>query len=117
MPYNDFSSANQEYHLTKLSLLEKISTIIPNTENINVITNRVLSLATEYTKAEKGSVMILNENGELNISAASHIDSQLMRKYKVKIGEGIAGKVAELREPVLITDIESDKRFRYIRFS
>jgi len=117
MTYNELSLENQEDHVAKLSLLEKISTIIPHTENINVITNRVLSLATEYTKAEKGSVMILNENGELCISAASHIDTQLMRKYKVKIGEGIAGEVAERREPVLITDIESDKRFRGNRSS
>lgn len=111
MSHDSLFFESQKAHLIKLSVLQKISTNIPFTDNINVITNQLLALATECTQAEKGSVMILNGKGELNISAAKHMDEQLIKKHKVKIGEGIAGEVAEQRKAVLVTDIESDIRF------
>jgi signal transduction histidine kinase len=101
----------QNTHLINYSVLQKISSSIPFTDNINVITNQMLALATEYTRAEKGSVMILNERGELNISASRHLDEKLIKRHTVRIGEGIAGKVAEQRRAVLVKDIDNETSF------
>ena len=95
----------------KFSILQEISNAIVTTDNINAVANLMLELAINYTNAEKGSLMLLNEKGELSILAARGIDIQLMTKYKVKVGEGIAGTVAANREPILVEDIERDEHF------
>ena len=101
-----------EIHKKKLSVLQKIAATVPVTDNIDVITNHMLALTIEYTQAERGSVMLTNEKGELHVHAARNIDMQRVRNQKTRRGAGIAGTVARKREAVLVTDIESDKSFK-----
>ena len=112
MYYENVLLDRPELHETKLSILQKIATTVPVTDNINVITNRMLTLAVEYAKAEKGSVMLTDEMGELTILAGKDIDTRFIRTHKIKIGEGIAGTIAKQRKPILVTDIENDERFK-----
>jgi GAF domain-containing protein len=97
---------------TKLSILQEISNAIVVTDNTSAIANLMLDLAVNYTTAEKGSLMLVNERNELFIFAAKGIDTQLIRTYRSKIGEGIAGTVAAQRSPVLVESIKHDKRFK-----
>ncbi len=106
---------NQDLIEKKFSILQEISTAIVATDNISSIANLILDLAINYTNAEKGSLMLINEQGELYIHAARGIDIQLVNSYRVKIGEGIAGTVAKNRLPVLVEDIENDKDFKDIK--
>jgi GAF domain-containing protein len=96
----------------KFSVLKKISDTMVITDDITSIANLMLDLAISYANAEKGSLMFANELNELYILASRGIDSNLARTYKIKIGEGIAGTVAKNRRPVLVADIETDKRFK-----
>jgi GAF domain-containing protein len=96
----------------KFSILQEITNTIIITENINALANLILDLATNYTDAEKGSLMLLNKRGELSIFAARGIDNELIATYKVKKGEGIAGTVAESQQPFLVDDIDKHEIFR-----
>lgn len=106
MPYSDLS------HLTKLSVLQKIHATLPVTDNINVLTHRMLDLAVDSTEAEKGSVMLVNERGELNILAFRGNHSHRMPTWRMKIGDGIAGRIAQQMEPTLVSNLEVDTRFK-----
>jgi len=106
MPYSDLN------HLTKLSVLQKIHAMLPVTDNINVLTHRMLDLAVDSTEAEKGSVMLVNERGELNILAHRGGYSNIIGTLRTKIGDGIAGKIAQQMEPTLVSNIEGDTRFK-----
>ncbi len=99
----------------KFSILQEISNIIVVTDNISAIANLMLDLSINYSDAEKGSLMLVNDRGELYILASRGIDIQLIRNYKVKIGEGIAGYVAKNRSPVLVENIDEDIRFRKLK--
>jgi HD-GYP domain-containing protein (c-di-GMP phosphodiesterase class II)/signal transduction histidine kinase len=112
MLYNDIMIDSPELFEKKFSILTEISNAIVVTDNISTITNLMLDLAINYTNAEKGSLMLVNEQGELYIHAARGIDINLVRTYKVKIGKGIAGTVAKSRLPVLVEDIGKDEHFR-----
>ncbi len=96
----------------KLSILQEISSFLVVTDNITSIANLMLELAINYTDAEKGSLMLLNEVGELYIRAAKGIDIHLFNTFREHIGEGIAGTVAKQRIPVLVQDINKDERFK-----
>ncbi|MDH4231112.1 MAG: GAF domain-containing protein [Nitrospirota bacterium] len=96
----------------KFSILQEILNYVVATDNITSIANLMLDLSISYTNAEKGSLMLLNEFGELYISAARGIDIQLFNSFREKIGEGIAGTVAKQRVCVLVGDIDKDEKFR-----
>lgn len=112
MVYYNHLMENQELFEKKFSILQEISSAIVITDDITAIANLMLDLAINYTNAEKGSLMLSNKLGELYILAARGIDIQLIKTYKIKIGEGIAGTVAKTLLPVLVEDIEKDKRFK-----
>lgn len=95
----------------KYLILQQISRTIAATNNINALSNIILDLAIEYTNAEKGSLMLINESSELYILAARGFDLQFIETYRIKMGEGIAGVVAQNRSPVLVEDIDKDERF------
>lgn len=96
----------------KVAILKDISNYVVSTENIISIANLMLDLAIRYTNSEKGSLMLVNEFGELYIGAARGIDIQFFSAYREKIGEGISGTVAKQKIPVMVNNIDRDQRFR-----
>lgn len=96
----------------KIAILQQMTSSFAATDNIRMTADLMLELAMNYTNAEKGSLMLLNEQAELTIFTARGLGSQLIKTYRGKMGQGIAGIVAEQRVPVLVEDIEKDKRFQ-----
>ena len=63
----------------------------------------IVSTAIEVTNADRGSVMLLDEaDGTLTIKAAKGITEDVVTSTKVKLGEGIAGRVALTGRPLLL---------------
>jgi GAF domain-containing protein len=96
----------------KLLIIQKISNTIVLTDDIHAIAELMLELAVTHTNAETGSIMLVDESGELSIFAARGLENHLVDTYKEKIGEGIAGVVAMERRPVLVEDIDKESRFK-----
>lgn len=96
----------------KFSIIQEITEAIASADNISAVANLMLDLALNYTGAEKGSLMLRDERDELYILAARGFDVPLVRTYRTKVGEGVAGIVAKSRTPVLVEDINRDKRFK-----
>ncbi|MBI4317555.1 MAG: GAF domain-containing sensor histidine kinase [Chloroflexi bacterium] len=59
-----------------------------------------------------GSVMLLNEKGELVVRAARGLPQDVVEGIRQPVGEGIAGYVARSGEPVLLTGPVRDPRFK-----
>lgn len=96
----------------KFSILQEISNALVVTDNLSAIANLMLDLAINYTKAEKGSLMLVNERDELYILAGRGIDLNLIRTYRAKIGQGIAGIVAKNRTPMLVQDLAEEPQLK-----
>jgi len=70
-------------------------------------------LSTELMQAETGSIMLIDEQGDLVIKAAQGLPPEVVKSSRVKVGPGkVSGWVALCGEPLLINDIERDPRFR-----
>ncbi len=95
----------------KFSILQRISMAVVEFHDFRSIANIMLDLAIDYTDAETGSLMLLNDQNHLYILTARGLDPVFIREYNAKIGEGIAGTVALNRHPVLVENIEKDTRF------
>ncbi|MDO3377463.1 diguanylate cyclase [Geoalkalibacter halelectricus] len=78
-----------------------------------VLFQRILDLSAELLCASKGSLMVLDEDGEnLYIAAGRGMNPELARNMKVRVGHGIAGRVVSNGHPLLVNDIEKDDRIR-----
>jgi signal transduction histidine kinase/response regulator RpfG family c-di-GMP phosphodiesterase len=64
-----------------------------------------------FMKIRKASVMLLDpETRELRIESAIGLDEDIVADAKVKLGEGIAGRVALNGKTMFVKDIETDRR-------
>lgn len=92
-----------------MSVLSTIS----STENRRDLYLSILETAADLLQASSGSLMLIDESGRnLRIESVIGMNLQLARSMSARVGRGIAGKVAESGEPLLVKDIEQDGRVR-----
>jgi transcriptional regulator with GAF, ATPase, and Fis domain len=109
-------AASLELRLKELTeLYRAISTVNSATDHERTF-ETVLRAALELVKGNCGSIMLLDENGDyLTIASAQGLSDAVVAQTRRKIGEGIAGWVAQHREPVLLTGIvDEQERFQDI---
>ncbi len=71
----------------------------------------IVEKATQLLRAEQGSLMLLDpETAGLFVKAKKSIDTIIKENMGLQKGEGIAGKVLETGEPLLVEDLEKDPR-------
>jgi signal transduction histidine kinase len=74
--------------------------------------SHVLERTMRAVSASIGSIMILDQEKQtLRIAVGRGLRDQPGTPVEIKVGEGIAGRVAQLGEPVLVEDIDTDPRF------
>jgi ActR/RegA family two-component response regulator len=73
---------------------------------------RVIDVLADVLGVEIVSLMLVQEgDGTLRIAQAKGLESDVQRQAACRVGEGIAGSVAERGEPLLIRDLSLDPRF------
>ncbi len=66
-----------------------------------------LELVVRELDVERASLMLVDDAGELRIAAARGLPADVARDVRMKIGEGVAGKVAASGRPLLVDDADS----------
>ena len=98
--------------LDYLSTLYKVGSSVSRTLNISKLFDTILQQVQEVMDVENCSLMAYNHNKKvLTLDAAIGLPSNMVGRIEVKVGEGIAGWVAQNRKPVLLKDISKDDRF------
>ncbi len=94
-----------------LSSFSDLSRSLVSVPNWGQLLQTILEKSTQLLRAEQGSLMLLNkETSELLVEAKKSIDDIVIDSMKGRIGEGIAGRVFESGEPLLVRDVENDPR-------
>lgn len=89
---------------TLLGSLREIVDAVRLTIDRKELLSVVLKLATESTRAERGSIMLIaQDEGTLRVEIAKGMDEEVVRKIRVPLGEGISGKVALEGKPALVS--------------
>ena len=99
------------FKLGTLNDMVEMAARIPKIEDLLA---HVLERTMRAVSATIGSIMLLDrERQVLRIAVGRGLadDDPTRRNVEVKVGEGIAGKVVQAGEPVLVEDIEKDPRF------
>jgi signal transduction histidine kinase/HD-GYP domain-containing protein (c-di-GMP phosphodiesterase class II) len=80
---------------------------------LRAVLQQCVTMVAEVMGAGIVSFMFLDEKGhELRIQAAHGLDVDTVDRTRVRVGDSIAGWVAHTGEPLLVEDVESDRRFR-----
>lgn len=77
------------------------------------LTQLIIDKACELMSSPNGSLMLVDEQtNELKIAAARGLPQDVIETTRLKLGEGIAGRVAQTGKTIFVEDIETDVRFR-----
>ena len=89
-----------------------ISTLINSTLEINEVLKRIMDSANRMVEAEASSLLLIDEATEsLYFQVALGDKGEEVKRFTLKIGEGIAGWVAKHSKPLLVEDVQKDARF------
>jgi len=90
----------------------KISMLINSTFEINEVLKRIMDSANRVVKAEASSILLIDETrNSLYFHVALGDKGEEVKKFTVKMGEGIAGWVAKNSKPLLVPDVQKDNRW------
>jgi Nif-specific regulatory protein len=93
------------------TLIEINSLINSNYKNIHNLLSQIMESATRLSDAEASSLLLMDKaKSELYFEVALGSKGREVQKYTVKLGEGIAGWVAQNNKSLIINDLENDKR-------
>ncbi len=85
---------------------------ISSTLDVDALLKRLDSAAEKLLDCEASSIMLLDEDKEhLTFKVASGEKGGIIQKMKLKIGQGIAGSVAQEKKPLTVEDAAKDPRF------
>ncbi|MEW6357610.1 MAG: ATP-binding protein [Planctomycetota bacterium] len=101
----------------RLVALFDVSQRMVSSLDVRKLEKHIMSAALEILAADSGSLMLVDpETNELKIEASVGIESDVIQSQSVKMGEGIAGWVAEKGEAILlIGGLEGDERFKHLK--
>jgi hypothetical protein len=93
-----------------LYLIDRVLTLDAATDDPREMVNGLLTLVGDDMGAQRCSLMLLApEENMLYLAAARGIAPNVPPGYRVRLGEGVAGKVAASREPLLVQDVDEAK--------
>lgn len=116
---NDFleqslNRSNQQTRqmISEMGALHEISRMFESSKNIDALLKYVLEKCMDLMNAEAASsMMVVEGTDELEFKTVLGPKSEGVKPFRLKIGKGLSGWVAQNNEPVLIPDAYKDSRF------
>jgi len=98
--------------LEELKTLNEVGNLLVSSLDQHIVRKRVMEAITKVLRVEAGSLLMVDENNkEVYFEVALGDKSDMVKEIRLKMGEGIAGWVAEHGEPLMIQDVMKDTRF------
>ncbi len=93
----------ENVRLRALIPLYEVSRVFMTVTDLQELLNEIVQTSCGETGANRASLMLLGEDGEtLTIQAAIGLPQQVVEDTTLKLGEGIAGRVAHQREHLML---------------
>lgn len=98
----------------KLEAISKVSSTITSTLYLEEILKLIVTLTAEIMDSKICSLMLFDEKkGELVLKATQSMSEVYNKKPSLKMGEGIAGKVARDNKSKAVFDISKEPEYKY----
>lgn len=97
--------------LRQLQDLVRVSALVNSTLNLDEVLEEVMDTVVQLTGAERGYLMLRDENGELDLRTARNWDRETILDNEAVFSRGIANTAIEQKQPILTTNAQDDARF------
>ena len=107
------SATNAQYAPTQVEpLLLEVADVVNTTLNLDHTLRRVAELVRKVIDYEIFAILLLNERTqELRIRFQVGYPPNVAERARVKVGQGVTGRAAELREAVLVDDVTTEEGY------
>jgi signal transduction protein with GAF and PtsI domain len=103
--------------LSSNSLVKALTTIgkaINSEQYLDDVLQLIVTVTAQLMSSNICSLMLIDpKEGVLVIRATQSISDQYISKPPLKIGEGIAGKVAKTMKPIMVLDVTKEPEYKY----
>jgi sigma-B regulation protein RsbU (phosphoserine phosphatase) len=106
-------SASRPLELTELlTLMVEVNERINSTLDLDELMARIAEIVKRAIDYEVFAILLLNEKTqELHIRFSIGHPDELVRNLRIKVGEGIVGRVAQTRHSILVNDVLKDPSY------
>lgn len=96
-----------------IEALTKISEAVTSDLYLEDILKLIVTVTAQVLGSKICSLMLLDETGkELIVKATQSVSEVYNKKPNIKLGEGIAGRVAKEGKPITALDVRKDERYK-----
>ncbi|MDQ2642520.1 MAG: response regulator [Myxococcota bacterium] len=88
----------------RLVALERIATAALETSDLQSLLEELLRAFTEAADVADFAVVLLRDGAELKVAAAVGLEGDAIQRFSVEVGEGFAGRVADERRAIELSD-------------
>ncbi len=96
---------------SEMATLNEINRAVTSTLDLDQILTLTMRGIGRILHVEVGSLLLLDEEGQLVFKKSLGLDLNRISLPPLKLGQGIAGHVAQTGRPLLVTDAQNDPRF------
>ncbi len=92
--------------------LTQISEAVTSDLYLDDILKLIVNVTAEAMRSKICSLLLLDKSGkELEVKATQSVSEAYNKKANIKLGSGIAGKVAKTGKPITVADVRKDKDY------
>jgi len=100
--------------IAELSTLAEVSETITSPLYLDDMLGLIVDMAARVQHTRGCSLMLIDEEGDALIPRATRgFGEDYREKPPLKVGEGIAGRVAQTGQPIVVEDVREDTRYHY----
>jgi signal transduction histidine kinase len=102
--------------LDQLRFLHRVARLATTAHPWDELLETVVDETRDALRASVSSLYLLDRDGiNLTLAATNGLDRFQIGRARVPFGQGVTGRVAATREPILIPDVSRDERFLWVR--
>ena len=102
--------------LAQLRFLHEVARLATTAQTWDELLETVVDGTRDALHASVSSLYLLDRDGAyLTLAATTGLDRYQIGRARVPFGEGVTGRVAASREPLVIPDVRADPRFLWVR--
>jgi len=101
----------KQSHAARFEALYNVSRVLGSSLELQTVLDQVMDAIIHLTSAERGFLMLRDDDGGLTVKAARNLDQQTLGSEQFKFSRTVVNQVLDTGSPILTTNAAEDPRF------